>query len=271
MRTERYRSRQHWLPYAAAALLVVALVSLWVTASELNAWKHANVPDSGAAYVSRALDQLEAATRAGNPLSPELEEFKSLGRSVPQLGSVLLIDTSGQVLYRPMPRKAGYVSDLTTPHLSRVLAAVPSDALSAGQRLLLLAGDAILAEGEHVDIYNYAARLLVDGQGNPVGAVAVAYDRNARPVSSAYMAALPISLAALVLYWLVLPLWVFLDAQARGEHARLWAVLALVGNLLGVVTYLLMRRPARRACPACNGPLEAGWEFCPRCAANVAE
>ncbi len=118
--------------------------------------------------------------------------------------------------------------------------------------------------------------------------------RGATAWRGVYMVALPVSMLSLALYWLSLPLRVYLQARARGERAWLWAALALGGNLLGVVTFLLMRRARRSACPACGSevtlaqnacphcglarrascptchePLDEGWRFCPRCAAEI--
>ena len=269
MGAERYRCWRRWLPYGAAVLLVALLASGWVTVSELNRWKGYDAPDTGAEAVERALGEVQGAARNGN-LDTGSEAFQRLERSVPGGGMLLLVDAQGQVLYRRMPRKAGRLDSLTTAHLRRVLAALPPDALTAGQRLLLQTSDAVLAEGEHADVYSYAARLLVDRQGNPVGAVAVAYDRSARAPSSLYTAALLVSVTSLGLYWLSLPLWVVLDARARGERrAWLWGLLALAGNLVGVLTYLLMRRPAAAACPGCARTVEEGWEYCAHCGRDM--
>lgn len=53
----------------------------------------------------------------------------------------------------------------------------------------------------------------------------------------------------LILYWALLPTWVYLDALRRGEPAaRRWALLCLPLNLVGFGLYLVMvrRRPRRR-------------------------
>jgi len=92
------------------------------------------------------------------------------------------------------------------------------------------------------------------------------------------------------------PLWVFYDADRRGlGRPVLWALLALLAPLVGLVTYLLIRpetqtpigcdgcgrkvrsdyvacpfcgtarRESRHTCPACNSEINSDWQFCPFC------
>jgi hypothetical protein len=65
------------------------------------------------------------------------------------------------------------------------------------------------------------------------------------------MATLLTGFLGLASYWLSLPAWVWLDARARGERAWVWAVFVLLGNLVGLITYILARRP--RPQPAAAG------------------
>jgi hypothetical protein len=47
---------------------------------------------------------------------------------------------------------------------------------------------------------------------------------------------------SLLVYWLSLPGWVALDAHRRQERALRWGLFALVGNLIGLLVYLLARK-----------------------------
>lgn len=49
----------------------------------------------------------------------------------------------------------------------------------------------------------------------------------------------PVGLAA---YWFSLPLWVATDARRRQEKAVVWGLFALLGNVMALVLYLLVRR-----------------------------
>lgn len=90
--------------------------------------------------------------------------------------------------------------------------------------------------------------------------------------------------------------WVLRDARRRAlDHAFLWALFALCGNVVAVIVYLLARDTAARAepcsccgralraqhaacpwcgspragpagaCRQCRSPVETGWRFCPYC------
>lgn len=295
MRTERSGLWLGWLQYAAGALLAIALLAGMVASSMLAQFKAGETRETRTA-AEQMLGQLQAAVVDGGAASLEGPAVLTPLRNAPHVGTRILVDANGRVIESNIRRDGGQVAGLGTPYVARVLAALPTGTLDPGQRLLIAVSDAVQAEGEHADIYGYTTRLLVDAHGNPVGAVAVGYERNATGPSPLYNGLLLGSLLALVLYWLALPLWVFLDARARGERAWLWAVLALIGNALGVITYVLMRRPSllacpqcgapvyrrddacprcglrlRLACPACHEPLADGWKFCPRCASRVAE
>jgi hypothetical protein len=52
------------------------------------------------------------------------------------------------------------------------------------------------------------------------------------------------------IYWLALPLWVFLDARDRRERALAWGIFVLIGNLVALLAYLLATsRPAAAKSP----------------------
>ncbi len=294
MRSDGHEFWRRWLPYGVAAFLVITLVAGGVAAEMLNRYKQNSNLRTTTPAVEGGLSRLEAAVEEGGAESLSSKAVEELFRDLPYAGMSVLVDVEGNIVYRKLPGYGAQVPALVTPQLGQLLASLPAGALSKEQQLLLQTAYVVQAEGEHADIYRYTARLLRDGQGNVVGAVAVAYARNTTSLPLLCNGLLLGSLLALALYWISLPLWVFFDARTHGERAWLWAALALVGNLLGVVTYLLMRRPLRRACPqcgaavrpadnacpqcgtrlhltcaSCHGPLEAGWKFCPRCAASM--
>jgi len=81
------------------------------------------------------------------------------------------------------------------------------------------------------------------------------------------------SLALLVL-WIVVIVWVYRDAERRGMNGVLWALLVLIGNIIGLLIYLIVRSdvlpasqrsPAQQLCPECNQEIGQGYTFCPHC------
>ncbi len=91
---------------------------------------------------------------------------------------------------------------------------------------------------------------------------------------------------AFIILWGAVLLWVYRDAQKRGMSGILWLLLVLIGNVIGLLIYAIVRSetPVRRpgpgpsepaaccppaACPACGKPLAAGYTFCPYCGRSL--
>lgn len=70
--------------------------------------------------------------------------------------------------------------------------------------------------------------------------------------------------AAMFVVWIVLAIWVYKDAQKRGiENPVLWFIVVLVGGIIGLVIYLVIRegglgfgkQQAPPPCRFCGGTL----------------
>jgi len=96
-----------------------------------------------------------------------------------------------------------------------------------------------------------------------------------------------------VVIWLAVILWVYKDAERRRMSGLLWALLVFIGNLVGLLIYLIIRQdhpvccepagpttsappstaegPEKKlpACPACQKPVESGFVYCPQCGAAL--
>jgi len=96
-----------------------------------------------------------------------------------------------------------------------------------------------------------------------------------------------------VILWLAIILWVYRDAERRRMSGLLWALLVFIGNLVGLLIYLIIRQdhpvccepagavtpsppgtpaaPEKNvpACPACQKPVERGFVYCPGCGASL--
>lgn len=88
--------------------------------------------------------------------------------------------------------------------------------------------------------------------------------------------------AAFIILWGAVLIWVYRDAQKRGMNGVLWLLLVLIGNVIGLLIYAIVRSetpvkrpapgggeqaaaPSTGACPACGRSLAAGYTFCPYC------
>ncbi len=76
---------------------------------------------------------------------------------------------------------------------------------------------------------------------------------------------------ALLLSWVLLPTWVYVDARERGvRRAPLFAFLTVISSLIGLVVYLIARPEdtGRLTCPGCGREVNGG-AFCPHCGRDL--
>jgi len=91
----------------------------------------------------------------------------------------------------------------------------------------------------------------------------------------------PTSLLSLVLIviWIAVIIWVYRDAESRGMSGILWALLVFIGNLIGLLIYLIVRSDAfqsppgpvtsTHACPNCQKSVANSFAYCPHCGAQM--
>ncbi len=85
---------------------------------------------------------------------------------------------------------------------------------------------------------------------------------------------------ALLIIWLCVIVWVYRDSERRGMNGILWGLLVFIGNIIGLLIYLIIRSdnlpstsapPAIHAkCPECTTPVSQKYAFCPHCGASMA-
>jgi len=82
----------------------------------------------------------------------------------------------------------------------------------------------------------------------------------------------------LLIIWIFVIVWVFRDAERRGMNGVLWALLVFIGNLIGLLIYLIVRsdslpsqiaEPKLKTCPSCQKSVGADFAFCPHCGARM--
>jgi hypothetical protein len=86
--------------------------------------------------------------------------------------------------------------------------------------------------------------------------------------------------AAALIFWLVVIIWVYRDAEKHGLSGPLWAVIVFFVHVVGLLIYLLVRSdhpipapapaPAPQAapprtCPKCGRTVEPSHAYCPFC------
>lgn len=82
-----------------------------------------------------------------------------------------------------------------------------------------------------------------------------------------------ILLFAIVITCLIIGVYVYRDAKARGMKAGYWTTIAvLTPCLIGLILYVLLRDDERNMkCTACGYPLKADWKVCPVCETPLPE
>lgn len=92
--------------------------------------------------------------------------------------------------------------------------------------------------------------------------------------------------AAFIVLWGAVLIWVYRDAEKRGMSGILWLLLVLIGNVIGLLIYAIVRSetPVRRqtqaggagaaccppeTCAGCGKPLAPGYVFCPYCGKSL--
>lgn len=88
-------------------------------------------------------------------------------------------------------------------------------------------------------------------------------------------------LTVMFFFWVAVTIWVFRDAESRGQNGLLWGLLVFVGNLLGMIIYLIVRSqtptvmaqaplPAGSLrCPSCEKPINGSYANCPYCGLSL--
>ena len=211
------------LPWIGAAGLVVAVLMLGVISSA----RQRMLTDNG--EIRRAVEPALNAVLDHHPASLDEASFRSavadLGRAR-NVATVWLFSADGRLVSASGSTAASTptgktAEDSATEETVRVLGAVEG-ALPPSARTLALVASSIMREGEHNDVYRHLARPITAASGLVEGyhwASLTQPVRRWRPRSPrrGFSRLPPPSVVGLAVYWMALPLWVFLDARARGD------------------------------------------------------
>ncbi len=90
--------------------------------------------------------------------------------------------------------------------------------------------------------------------------------------------ALSVVSLTLLIIWILVIVWVYRDAERRRMNGVLWALLVFIGNLVGLLIYLIVRsdnppesaaKRTSQTCPQCDLPLSPQYVFCPHCGTRL--
>jgi hypothetical protein len=206
----------------------------------------AHISDNG---MNRPIvDQALAVVQATKPASlndQSLRESVSMAAVSQYVVDAWLFTPDGRIVYQP---KGGAdparFYDWATRDTLAVLNALPNGTLTAEQKGALLAAAALggAQGGDHNDVFRRTVVPLRSPTGALVGWLGAVYGVSAAKSAGSNTLIIVSVLFALLLFAVYegsLVTWVFLDAKARGERAWVWALFALIGNLVALIAYLL--------------------------------
>jgi hypothetical protein len=235
-------------------LAVVAGVATVVLFAFLSSRRASALRESDA--TRQSAEKIAISLEALRPASPEDAAFRNAVKATLKtapVASVWLCTPDGRIVLSEgcMARSTASrkrVQELATAQTVRVLDALPKDALSEEQRVMILTASAIQSEGEHNDVFHHLVRRVPGSDGSTVALIGMAYNASdEEPGLGWKLGVLGFFFVALT-YWASLPLWVFLDARERRDRAFAWGAFVLVGNVVALLACLLaVSRPAERS------------------------
>ena len=234
-------------------LPILAIVGACVLVADvvfLGIWKASRPGEDP--VIRSAVEQALAPLRELRPVSaedPVLARTVSRALTNSHIATVWLIDSDGRFLLSEgstalSTPSGSTVEDMATDDARGLLGTLPAQTFTEEQETWLLAASAIRREGSHSDIYRHLLRPINGLDGTPVALAGVAYEHAGWAAGLGWMAAVLLAVLSLAVYWMALPLWVFLDSSERGDRAVPWATFVLMGNLVALIAYLLARAPA---------------------------
>ena len=237
------RSEARYVLVASVVSLLISTVVLIAASSRRDTW----LRETG--QTRRAVEESAARllpAMAESAADPRLMAGASQLAQQAYVTRLWLVDPSGRILLnRNSPGREGEsVQDLAPDDFAAVLRGVPNAAFTHSQRTQLLAMAAQRRDGDHNDVFKPMLRVVRTPAGSDAAFVALCYMVNSE--SSGFTPLVLSAATGLVLYWIGLVGWVFLDARAQRENATLWALLVFFTNLVGALAYLLATRSLTR-------------------------
>jgi hypothetical protein len=111
------------------------------------------------------------------------------------------------------------------------------------QKRILFVAASIRSEGEHNDIYGHLVIPFKTSSNVLVGFAGVAYSLDdSKPPIQNYYAIIIALIICFLMYWLLLPLWVYFDCREKNNKYILWTIFVLLGNVPALIAYLILNR-----------------------------
>jgi hypothetical protein len=170
---------------------------------------------------------------------------KTLSCSV--INTKWVVSEKGEIIYakgimaRSTPLNSNIYS-LEDAQSRGLIDAVECNIDSVQKRIMFVAAS-IRREGDHNDIYGHLVMPLKTSSNVLVGFVGVAYslDDSKPPVQNYYIIIIAL-IVCFLLYWLLLPLWVYFDCREKNNKYILWTIFVFLGNIPAFIAYLISNK-----------------------------
>jgi hypothetical protein len=158
-----------------------------------------------------------------------------------------LISEKGEIIY------ANGVMAQSTPLNSNIYSLVDAQnrglidaieyAVDSIQMRLMFVAASIRREGDHNDIYGHLVMPLKTSTDVLVGFAGVAYSLDdSKPPFQNYYVIIIALIVCFLLYWLLLPLWVYFDCRERNNKYIFWSIFVFFGNIPALIAYFILNR-----------------------------
>ena len=215
---------------------------------------HQSFQEARQAKASEARAALERIVGLIDTLDGNTQTQEALSEAVAQeesIGELWVTNDQGRIVYygrhKPPIRNVAGVAGFSLNSLTEILDMVPEDLLSPIQRTAILLpavmrtrhGGNILVEMTRVKD-GLIAITVAPVRLPPETLSRQLWEKKERLRLWLNTITL-VALVGLILFWLSIPAWMALDAQQRRERAAVWGLFGLLGNMIALVVYLLVR------------------------------
>lgn len=231
MKETRINSIKRWLPRIAVIGLATIIISL-IIITPLRRLMRAVQNDLSGALGD--IIELHPDSITDEAFLTELEQIK---KDTPLITSLWLFSKEGQTLniYNLITVK-GSTSEWITEKV-QLEEPFPESSMMPPEKASVM----MQRDNKHEDTYQQMIGPVFTLTHEQIGWVGITNNANvaANPSTNFWTATVLVGLAGLLVYWLSLPVWVWLDARQRGERALVWAAFVLIGNLVALIAYIL--------------------------------
>lgn len=235
-------------------------------------------------YAYHRMSENAEANRSGfEALKPELS---NLANKSPDMTDILILNSKNQILFSAknsvfsknsnleLADSSGnhFLSDQSNPDVYFLL--VKDNSLSLSKTILGIEND---VEQEYADHYFYESDFaakkvyLLSYIADKAGGDKIYFISDVRPVANGKLyvkAVAALAMLFFMFYWVLLALWVYVNALKSKQNAAMWGIITLFTNLAGLFVFLIYRQN-HQACYKCGALQSKTNGYCTFCGTKL--